>query len=406
MTSADPRPKLLILASTYPRWSGDPEPGFVHELAKRLANQFDVTVLCPHAPNALTNERMDGVEVVRYRYAPTRYETLVNDGGIVTNLQRAKWKYLLVPSFILMQMFAAWRLLRTRRMEVIHAHWILPQGLIAAFMVNLTNVRIPFMVTSHGADLYALRGGMLNALKRFVVNRASGVTVVSSAMTGALRAIGADAAKAVVLPMGVDVSERFTPDMTAVRSSDEILFVGRLVEKKGVEYLIRALPAVVAKRPTAYLSIVGFGPEQERLRAQVAELGLSQKVRFHGALPQSELPSLYRRAAVFAAPFVQTSSGDQEGLPVALMEAVACGCPIIAGHVAGLEDLLGDAKAEVCVDSRDTTALANLIIDVLMDPDMAEKRARLMRDVALPRVGWDEVADGYAKILKSCLTDN
>ena len=88
------RKKLLVLASTYPRWEGDPEPGFVHELAKRLTTPFKVRVLCPHAWNAAAQEMLEGVEVVRYRYAPVRFETLVNDGGIVNNLRHQPWKWL------------------------------------------------------------------------------------------------------------------------------------------------------------------------------------------------------------------------------------------------------------------------------------------------------------------------
>lgn len=100
------RSTLLVLASTYPRWEGDPEPGFVHELAKRLTGRFRVIALVPHSPAARRRETLDGIEVIRYRYAPEYLETLVNDGGIVTNLRRARWKYLLVPSFILAQ---AWK---------------------------------------------------------------------------------------------------------------------------------------------------------------------------------------------------------------------------------------------------------------------------------------------------------
>ena len=79
-----PRPVLLVLASTYPRWADDHEPGFVHELARRLTDRFRVLALVPHSPGSSTRETLDGVEVIRYRYAPGRLETLVNDGGIVT----------------------------------------------------------------------------------------------------------------------------------------------------------------------------------------------------------------------------------------------------------------------------------------------------------------------------------
>src|SRR3546814_3764453 len=79
-------------------------------------------------------ETLDGVEVIRYRYAPGWLETLVNDGGIVINLKRSKWKCLLVPGFVLAQAWGAWRLIRRERVDVIHAHWLLPQGWVDAMV--------------------------------------------------------------------------------------------------------------------------------------------------------------------------------------------------------------------------------------------------------------------------------
>src|SRR5690348_10519653 len=196
------RPTLVVLASTYPRWSGDAEPGFVHELAKRLTDRFQVIALVPSAPGAAKREILDGVEVIRYRYAPMRFETLVNDGGIVNNLRRNRWKIFLVPTFVLAQAWRTWRLLRSRKVDVIHAHWLLPQGLIAALLGKLSRRAPPFLVTSHGADLFSLHGKGLNALKRFVARRAASVTVVSAAMRNELARIDVDTSTVDVQPMG------------------------------------------------------------------------------------------------------------------------------------------------------------------------------------------------------------
>lgn len=399
------RPTLLVLTSTYPRWAGDPEPGFVHELARRMTVRFHVIVLGPHAPGAKVVEVADDVEVIRYRYAPERWETLVNDGGIVTNLRRRKWKLLLVPSFVLAQAWRAMRLVYTRDVAVIHAHWLIPQGLIAAVLQHLPGRKVPFVVTSHGADLYALRGGLLGRLKRWVVGESSAATVVSSAMRGHLGGIGADLGKVSVLPMGVDLAERFTPDPSVSRSHREILFVGRLVEKKGLRYLMEAMPSVLRSVPDARLTIAGFGPEEKALKAQVKRLGLEPEVTFLGAVQQAELPSLYRRAALFVAPFVQADSGDQEGLPVALMEAVACGCPVVAGHVPGIDDLLGKLTSELCVDARNPAALAARIVAGLEHPDAERARAQRVRDTASMHVDWTRIARGYADLLKNGIRD-
>jgi hypothetical protein len=142
------RPKLLVLASTYPRWAGDHEPGFVHELACRLLDQFDVLVLTSHAPGASTHEWFDGVEVVRYRYAPRRWETLVYGGGIAMHLRHSPWKWLLVPGFIIGQAVAAAHIARRHRIALVHAHWLLPQGAVAWLLWRLH--RVPrYVITSH-----------------------------------------------------------------------------------------------------------------------------------------------------------------------------------------------------------------------------------------------------------------
>lgn len=395
--SRDPAPSktLLILASTYPRWSGDPEPGFVHELAKRLVDRFRVVVLCPHAKGAAHSELMDGVEVRRYRYAPSCWEALVNDGGIVSNLRNSLWKYALVPGFLLAQLWHAWRLHRTMSVDVVHAHWLIPQGVIAALLP------VPFVVTSHGADLYALRGRTLDAVKRFVLNRARSVTVVSSAMLDRLATLGDFASRVSVLSMGVDVSGRFVVDGSVPRSKDEIIFVGRLVEKKGLRFLLQALPEIVRQRPSTFLTIAGFGPDESMLRGMADKLGIADSVRFIGALPQAALPAVYQRAALFVAPFIRADSGDQEGLPVALMEALACGCPVVAGDVAGLYDLLGNNARNTLCDPRDKAELVRRILTILEAPQKSREQAAIMSGSVKERFSWERISADYADLLES-----
>jgi glycosyltransferase involved in cell wall biosynthesis len=398
---AHQRPRLLVLASTYPRWRDDPEPGFVHELCKRLADRFDVTALVPDAPGADADGPLDGVDVVRYRYAPRRLQTLVNDGGITNNLRRARWKWLLLPGFVLGQYLAARRLLATGRFAAIHAHWLVPQGLVARGIARRGG--IPYLVTSHGGDLFGLRGRWMTALKRRAAAGAAAMTVVSSAMREEAARIGLQPPRIEVLPMGVDFRTRFVADPGIVRERDRLLFVGRLVPKKGLRHLLDAMPAVLARRPQAALDIIGFGPEEPALREQAARLGIASQVRFLGALPQRELPAHFRRASVFVAPFVRDPSGDQEGLPVALMEAIGCGCPVIAGAVPGLKDLLGAQQADVCVAPEDGERLTAMILGVLENPQAAAQRAALIRETAVEQVDWERIAAGYAALLQDCI---
>jgi glycosyltransferase involved in cell wall biosynthesis len=366
-----------------------------------MTGRFRVVALVPDAPDAEPDGLLDGVEVVRFRYAPRRWQTLVNNGGIVTNLRRTRWKWLLVPGFVLGQYLAARRLVKQLRVDVIHAHWLIPQGLVAWRLRQRTS--IPFLVTSHGGDLFGLRGRWLQRLKQGVARASSAMTVVSSAMRDEAWCLGLRPPRISVLPMGVDLAHRFVVDSDVNRSTDELLFVGRLVPKKGLLHLLDAMPLVLARRPRVVLTIAGFGPDEALLRARAERLGIADHVSFLGAMSQDDLPALYRRASVFVAPFVRDDSGNQEGLPVALMEAIGCGCPAVVGDVAGVHELLGDAAHSMCVDSKNAQALSAAIVAVLEQPQRARQQAMETRQRAFGLVDWQVIANGYADLLDDCM---
>jgi glycosyltransferase involved in cell wall biosynthesis len=390
-------PAVLVLASTYPRWRNDPEPGFVHELCRRLARSFKVIAVVPDAHGADADGSLEGVEVVRYHYAPRRWQTLVNNGGIVANLKRSRWKYLLVPGFVLGQYLAARRVLRTRRIDVIHAHWLLPQGLIARHLSRRFGV--PYVVTSHGADLFGLRGALLTRLKRAVAASCSAMTVVSAAMRDEAGRIGLAPPALAVMPMGVDLRERFVPGSAQSRSSTELLFVGRLVEKKGLRYLIDAMPGIVRAIPEATLRVVGFGPEESAMQAQSKALGMQERITFLGGVAQTGLPAIYQHAALLVAPFVEAASGDQEGLGLVPIEALACGCPVLVGDVPATRDLPVERIASANVEQ-----LTAAIVGKLRAPDAACELATRQREECLRRFDWQDVSDAYVALLQAAKT--
>lgn len=348
---------------------------------------------------------MDGVDVRRYRYAPDRWETLVNDGGIVANLKRRPWKWLLVPGFLLMQAWATWRLVRRLRPDVVHAHWLIPQGLVMAVLSLLDRSTPPFLVTSHGADLFALRSWPMHLIKRFVAARATAVTVVSTAMEGELAKLHVAPEKIAVLSMGVDLGNLFTPDPAVTRSRNELLFVGRLVEKKGLRYLLEAMPMIIASCPEASLTIVGFGPEEAHLRELVQASGLQDRVTFKGPVTQSELPALYRGAAVFVAPFIKAASGDQEGLGLVLVEALGCGCPAIVSDLPATQEILPGSLQPVRVKPGDSHALGEAVVDLLTCGRGPALRALAETSPVLyRRFDWSSVSAAYMTAIRNVMT--
>ena len=390
--------KLLVLASTYPRWQGDHEPGFVHELSRRLTDDFEVTVICPSAPGTKHREILDGVSVSRYRYAPASLETLVNDGGIVSNLKSRPWKWLLLPGFLLGQLWAVWRAFRQSRPDVVHAHWLLPQGLVVALLSLVAKKPPPVLVTSHGADLFALRSRPLTALKRFVARKSQGVAVVSKAMRDeASKQAISDTAW--VMPMGVDIERRFSPARHSEPDRNQLLFVGRLVEKKGVHLLIEAFARLKRDCPDAQLKIVGFGPEKTKLEALVRDLGLSKEVCFSGPTAQSELPDLYRNAGVFVAPFIEAASGDQEGLGLVVVEALGCGCPVVLSDMPAARDAVEGISGIETFPVGNVAALAVALKRVIANNRDYRKQVAHSLPTLQGRFDWNPVARGYARLL-------
>jgi glycosyltransferase involved in cell wall biosynthesis len=384
--------RLLVLASTYPRWLDDPEPGFVHELSKRLTDAFEVTVLCPHSAGAKTRECVDGVDVHRYHYAPASIETLVNDGGINGNLKKSPWKWLLVPGFLLAQWWHTLQLIRGLKPDVVHAHWIIPQGLVLS-MARLFTAKVPFVLTSHGADLFTLKSGLMTGLKTEILSCAAFVTVVSEPMRQQVLHLGVPENRVAVMPMGVDF-DKFTPDGDVARNPNEILFVGRLVEKKGLAYLIRALDCVRNEIPEIRLTVIGFGPEELALHALTLELGLASHVDFLGPKPHQELIEHFRRAALFVAPFIEAADGDQEGLGLVTIEAIACGCKALVGDVQATKDIPIDR-----VDSRNIKALSECIVRKLQNySDLAAESLRFNME---GRYSWKRITDDYIRLLDS-----
>ncbi len=209
-----------------------------------------------------------------------------------------------------------------------------------------------------------------------------------------LIAMGADGDKIRVIPMGVDLEGRFLAQ-SGRRRKQSLLFVGRLVEKKGLPYLIRAMPMVLEKHPAASLTIAGSGPEEEAVRRLVAALGLERHVRFLGAVPNTDIPALYQAAEIVVFPSIVGRDGDQEGFGLVLVEAMGCECAVIATDLPAMRDIIVDGKTGLIVPAKDSGALAEKIIDLLDDPAIRLSLGKAGRDFVKTRYDWRIIAAQY-----------
>lgn len=396
MAEATHKPRLLVLTSTFPRWAGDHEPPFVFELSRRLADTFDVHVLAPHAVGARREEILADLHVHRFRYAPGSLQQLAYDGGILARLRQRRWRLLLVPCLLAGQWWALRRLLRRQRFDAIHAHWLVPQALVAILAGVPRNCAL--LCTSHGGDLFGLRGRLLGRLKRGILARCTGVTVVSAAMRDEVQRLRPGQAVDII-PMGTDLVGCFTPLPTVARAPNAIVFAGRLVEKKGVGYLIDAIARLRQQGRPVTLRIAGSGPELAALRAQAQRLGIESAVDFLGAVDHPRLADLYRQASVAVVPSVVAASGDQEGFGLVIVEAMGCECPVVASRLPAIDDIAIDGETALLVPPADPAALADAIAAVLDDPSTARRRAMAARARVQERFDWDSITGRYAGLL-------
>jgi len=396
--SQSPRPTLLVLTSTFPKSLDDSTPPFVFHLCHHLLPYFEVTVLAPATGDAPDADTLQGIKVRRFHYFWPRSLERLADGAMLENLGRNPWLWLQVPFFVLFELVAALRLARAMRPNVVHAHWFVPQGIVAVLVGLL--LRMPVVVTAHGGDVYGLRGRLLEAVRKAVASRCEAVTVVSRDMAMNLPQVTSRRGeRPKVMPMGVD-THRFSGEPARNGSSDQVvLFVGRLARKKGVEYLLRAFPEVLARHPDTRLLVVGDGPCRKELETLSSQLRLGDCVRFAGAQPPAALPRFYQSSRVFVVPSVVAASGDTDGLPVVLQEAMAAGCPLVGTAVGGIPDVMIHGRTGLVVEPGEPPALAAAINQVLDSPAEAGRMGALARRWARRKFDWRQVARGYADVL-------
>lgn len=392
-----------MIATTYPRWSNDTEPAFVFELSKRLlALGNDITVLAPHAPGALKEEYMEGLRVLRYQYfIPGKFQRLFYNGGAIPNLKKYYLARVQLPFFLLVQPAAIFTAAIRGKYDLIHCHWIVPQGFFAALASRFMG--IPLILTAHGGDVFNLKNAFVKSIARFSVKNSSICTANSGETKKGIQSF-CPGKEVDIIPMGVDLN-LFNKD----KKDDSIkqrfgirghflLGVGRFAEKKGFCYLIDAMPGVLREFPETRLLIIGFGPLEGELKSQVRKLGLEKSVCFPGKMTSRELAGFYATADMFIGPSVETEAGDREGLGVVFLEAMACGTAVIGSKSGGIEDIIKDGETGLLSTPKDPSEISSKILHLLKDEPFRERMAEKGREFVEKNFSWDSIGEKFSSL--------
>ena len=393
--------RILMSTSTFPRFAGDSVTPFMLNLAKALVGKgLEIDVIAPHAPGSLTSEVLaPGLAVSRFRYAwPEAAEDVCYGAGALENLRQHPWRVIKLPLLVTAQAAALHRLLQRKQYDVVHAHWLLPQGATAVAVATAT----PVLVSAHGSDVFGLQGGISRLCKRWVLRHASLATANSAATASAMRALGVPADRISIVRIGTALDPQLEPTDSLSRPSSRqrpcLLFVGRLIDLKGIDDAIHALVEVRQRFPDAKLVIAGDGPLRMELERLTARVGLLGAVIFAGWLQPDQVRNLMLQSDVLVVPSRQGPGGTVEGQGVVPLEAMIMGLPVVATRSGGLSEIVRHEQTGLLVKERSPEDIAQATCRILEDETLRSRLVGAAMDWARAEGTMLHTADQFIRL--------
>jgi glycosyltransferase involved in cell wall biosynthesis len=402
--------RALQIVTAYPRHEGDVITPWLGETLRGLRGEgIEPEVLAPAYRGGGARE-VGGIRVFRYRYAlPAGLETLTHDETTPDRLARDPAYALLLPGYVAAGCAAAAALQRRRRYDVVHVHWAVPHG-VMGWAARAAGARA-LVTTFYGSELRWAQNRFRPAetfLKTYC--RRGTLIAISGATRGALARYTSRPVHVVPYPASLGPTSRPGERDEARRGRGgrpdrhvpNVLFVGRLVKRKGIANLLRA---AVGSRIPYRIVLVGFGPEETALRALASELGLGERVELAGRVSEAELSRRYDEADVFVLPATLDERGDTEGLGVVLLEALTHGVPVVATRRGGIPDIVKNGETGLLVEDGDLAGLGRAIDTLLADPDLGRRLAGAGADHVWRQFSVESVAAKLAGLYRTAIAD-
>jgi glycosyltransferase involved in cell wall biosynthesis len=326
---------------------------------------------------------------------------LTHEQGATNKLGNPLIQLLGLP-YVMLGSLAASRLARREQFDVIHAHWPFPHGALAAAARRACGA--PVVANCHGAEFaLARRKPWVRPLLRAALLDADQIICNSSTTAADVRkTTGRDST---IIPYGTTVEVKPLRRESPSDGISRILFTGRLIQRKGVEYLIRAMPRIL-ERQKAILTITGDGDQRTQLEALTASLGLGHAVEFLGFVDNQTLDRCYAECDVYVNPSIIDDRGDTEGLGVGPIEAFAHRKPVVASNVGGIPDVVKDRWTGLLVPEKSPERLADAILELIERPDYALELARNGLAFSRQSFDWNRITDSIERVYRDAIADS
>lgn len=386
--------KVLFITSTFPRGSDDVLANWIGDLCLGLKKE-GITIEV-FAPSHKGQQQSDyhGIVVHRFRYAPSFLEILTQDEGAVLKLRRRPWLFPLVILYVLLGTFSLVNLTRKNHYDIAHVHWPIPQGIFGLAAKWLFGYRL--ILTFYGAEFALIKKlPILKYFLRFIIGRADCITAISNFTGNKVKEI--KNIQVTIIPFSSSIkAHNYKMDNSADKRK-RVLFVGRLVSRKGVEFLISAMPLVL-KEAEVYLDIVGNGPLYDSLKNNISDMKLDKFVKMKGRVNNRELANLYEKCSVFVLPAIIDEWNETEGLGVVLLEAMSFKKPVIASNVGGIEDIVENGKNGLLVPQKDSKALSEAILKIVNNDELSIYLGENGYKTMVDKFSWNKITSATKKI--------
>jgi len=394
---------LLVLTTTFPKSKEDyGTPRFVYDLAYNISNQdIRTIVLTPDRPNSekMIEEIKSNFIVLRFRYFFKKKQKLTSGEGIIPSIKNSKVNIFLIPFLVLTQFFNTRKIVKKYNIDIVNSHWLVPSGLIGAYIQK--RFKKNNYVTVHAAGLYLLEkipfGKMFakyiyrNSTKIMVVNNYGKQRIYELLSRPDIKLFDQIVK---VIPMGTYLEtisdtkrpKNFNPEKF------NLLYLGRIVEKKGLKYAIEAMKNLDNNK--IQFHICGDGTLKQELEEYVTKNSFNDRVIFYGQISKDEKNNFFNYADALIVPSIETSEGDKEGLPVVILEALAYGLPVIASDVGGISDGVKHMETGLLVKQKNTDEITKAICILMEDKNLVKEFKKKSKEFA-KNFEWKLIANYY-----------
>ena len=401
-----------VLTHNYPRFPGDFSGTFIEALCQEFARQEQqVTIWAPFDPayQKAEDRRQEALDLRLYRYAfSDQAHTLGYMRTMQSDLALRRNSYWLGPAMMVAGMATVTREARRLRPDLLHAHWLLPNGLIGAVASRLLG--IPLVISVPGSDAQVANANpVFRALARFAMRQASLMTANSADLRDAVAALdptvlhkfdlilyGADPTALKPDPTGVaDLQAHWIANQPITQSPSHpviVLCVGRMVYKKGFDTLIRALAEPTLRDQDVLAVMIGEGDQKAEWQALAQALGVNDRLRWVGNVPKDKIGLYYNACDVLVNPSVRK---PVDGLNVCVLDAMSCGKTVVGSTVAGNPLAIVDGETGFLTAEGDPGALAAALAKLAADPALRQRMGAAARQRIETELGWPPLVQRY-----------